>query len=223
MECSLRRTSRLSRVCCNRTPNRVRSTSNSLWSRYLPVPAPASNLSKSSKDCLESQMADWILTQRRATSPSLLKSYWRWAKLQVMKPQDVIVVVDRLNDEIEDINQVTMRLARPDLTDTPEWFLKHSLATHPKYSNSSKPHPKPNLLQKQRTKRWNCAPTTASPTYSIKGHSSATLSTWRCTKTSAVAAKSKNKPHAKTNSANKSSTYLGSTANTRLISIGMPR
>lgn len=40
---------------------------------------------------------------------------------------------------------------------------------------------------------------------------------------SVVAAKSKNKQHAKTNSANKSGTYLGSTANTRLTSIGMPR
>lgn len=29
-----------------------------------------------------------------------------------------------------------MRLARPDLTDTPEWFLKHSLATHPKFAES---------------------------------------------------------------------------------------
>lgn len=30
-----------------------------------------------------------------------------------------------------------MRLVRPDLTDTPEWFLKHDLSTHPRFAHST--------------------------------------------------------------------------------------
>lgn len=47
-------------------------------------------------------------------------------------------VVDKLTDNIEDIDQVTLRIIKPELTDTPEWFFKHDLRTHPSFCDSGK-------------------------------------------------------------------------------------
>ena len=47
-------------------------------------------------------------------------------------------VVEKLNENFDDIQQVTMRLVKPELTNTPEWFLKHDLVTHPRFAHSRK-------------------------------------------------------------------------------------
>jgi hypothetical protein len=56
------------------------------------------------------------------------------------KPKFIkFISTEKLNERIEDLDQIGVRIIRPDLTNNPEWFLKHDLVTHPRFATSGKP------------------------------------------------------------------------------------
>ena len=48
------------------------------------------------------------------------------------------VCVDKLTSELDDIEQVKLRLVAPDATNNSQWFLKPDLVVHPRYAVSER-------------------------------------------------------------------------------------